>query len=253
MSLEVIESPKLEVFSLNTCHSGRQYGLFQDILDFIYREKPHVVLLQEVYQGSLERIRNALGGEIVFSRMYSLSLTDRKEDAEAWGVAIGSRYNLHDIRENYYHGTEENSTDIVLNNGPQSTSSLLQAGLEVGSARFNFGTTHFTWVRGAEPSKQQLEDFRKLEVLLDRAPDLILTGDFNSPRGYPIFDSIAKRYRDNIPPGAETTIDTVVRPEATWKYVIDGFFTSEHYGVKNVRMVQGLSDHQGILGEVQKV
>jgi|SRR3989344_288601 len=250
-----IESAELslKVFSLNTCQTGREYALFDNILDFIYRERPEVILLQEVYEGSLERIRNALGGQIIFSSMCRLSLTDRQEDAEGWGVAVGSRYRLLDVREDYYHGTREHASDLVLNNGLQATSSLLQANLEIGSDRFNFGTTHFTWHNRAEPSDEQLEDFKKLAVLLDRTPDLVLTGDFNSPRGYPIFDSIAQRYKDNIPDNVDTTNDTGVRPEATWRLVIDGFFTSPHYLAENIRMVQGLSDHQGIMGEVRRV
>lgn len=251
--VEVIDNAKLNVFSLNTCQTGRQYGLFDNILDFIYRERPHVVLLQEVYEGSLERISNALGGQITFSRMCRLSLTDRVEEAEGWGVAIGSIYPLFDVRQDYYHGVREDSETIVLNNGLQSTSSLLQARLERGSARFNFATTHFTWHNRVEPSDEQLKDFKKLAVLLDNTPDVVLTGDFNSPRGQIIFDSIARMYRDNIPLDIETTNDVTVRPEATWRLVIDGFFTSVHYRAEDVRMVQGLSDHKGILGEVQKV
>lgn len=257
------EFPKLNVFSLNTGLSGRQVFTeadpnlppswrFDRILDFIYHEAPEVVLLQEVYEGSLDRIRNALGGQIIFSRMCVLSLTDREEDAEGWGVAIGSRQHLSDIKEDYYHGGREDSDTVVLNNGLQSTSSLLQATLAVGSARFNFGTTHFTWHNKAEPSDEQLADFKKLAVLLDKVPDVVLTGDFNSPRGSMIFDSVAKKYRDNIPADVETTFDTTVRPGATWKLVVDGFFTSKHYRADKVRMVQGLSDHQGILGEVHK-
>ncbi len=124
--------------------------------------------------------------------------------------------------------------------------------MEVGSARFNFATTHFTWHNRAEPSPEQLEDFKKLADLLDVAPDLVLTGDFNSPRKYPIFDSIAQKYKDNIPDNVKSTFDTDIRPDATWELVVDGFFTSRHYKA-DVRMVQGLSDHRGILGEVQKV
>ena len=250
----LVESPKLEVFSLNTALTGRQFGegLFEKILDFICKG-PDVVLLQEVYEGSLERFTNALGGRFVFSRMCNLSLTDRVEEAEGWGVAIGSRYRFVDTREDYYHGIRENSYETVLNNGLQSTSSLLQARVERGSERFNFGTTHFTWHNRAEPSDEQLKDFEKLAVILDRTPDLVLTGDFNSPRGHPIFDSLAKRYRDNIPAEIKTTLDTGVRPEATWELVVDGFFTSEHYRVPNLRMVQGFSDHYGVLGEVQRV
>lgn len=252
--LEVIENfPRIKVFNLNTCLSGRKYGLFEDILDFICKEEPDVVLLQEVFEGSLERIGNALGGQIVFSRMSCLSLTDKEEEAEDWGIAIGSKHHFFDIREDYYHGDKNDSNLLVLNGGLWSAASLLQAQLKVGSARFNFGTTQFTWVRGAEPSDEQLRDFARLDAILEECPDLVLTGDFNSPRGYPIFDSLAKRYRDNIPPEVETTLDAGVRPRITWEYVVDGFFTSEHYRASEVRLVQGLSDHQGILAEVQRV
>lgn len=257
------ETPRLKVFSLNTGLSGRQVFTeadpnlppswrFDRILDFIYHQAPEVVLLQEVYEGSLERIGNALGGRMVFSRYCNLSLTDRAEEAEGWGVAIGSRLRLFDVKEHYYDRTPISPEKIVLNNGSEHAHSLLLASLRIGSERFNFGTTHFTWHNRARPSDEQLEDFEKLAVLLDRTPDVVLTGDFNSPRGHMIFDSLAERYRDNIPADIETTNDTGVRPEATWRLVIDGFFTSRHYRAENVRMVQGLSDHKGILGEVQK-
>ncbi len=82
-----VESTKLKVFSLNTCHTGREYVLFDNILDFIYKERPEVVLLQEVYEGSLVRIENALGGQVVFSRRCRFSLTDRKEEAEGLGYS----------------------------------------------------------------------------------------------------------------------------------------------------------------------
>lgn len=246
------ESPKLKVFSLNTCQTGREYGLFDNILDFIYHQAPEVVLLQEVYEGSLEMISNALGGRMVFSRYCNLSLTDRAEEAEGWGVAIGSKRRLFGVKKHYYDRTPISPERIVLNNGSEHAHSLLLASLKIGSERFNFGTTHLTWHNQAKPSDEQLEDFEKLAVLLDGTPDLVLTGDFNSPRGYPIFDRLAGMYLDNIPKDVRTTMDTTVRSEATWEYVIDGFFTSPHYLAKKVEMVQGLSDHQGILAEVQK-
>lgn len=248
-----VESPTLKVFSLNTCFSGSKYGLFENILDFIYRTKPDVVLLQEVYKGSLERIQNALGGrQVAFSPMCRLSLTEREEDADYFGVAIGSRHRLSGIQEDYYHGGREDSDTLVLNGQVYSTSSLLQATLRVGSARFNFGTTQFTWVRGARPSVEQRQDFTSLAPILDKTPDLVLTGDLNSPRGYSIFNRLAKRFRDNIPPEVKSTLDPGVRPKAIWQYVVDGFFTSGHYWAK-VEMISGLSDHLGILAEVRRV
>mgnify|MGYP001583534815 FL=1 len=172
-------------------------------------------------------------------------------------MAIGFRHKLINSSEDFYFGTRNTSNDLLLNvlnvRGAQPpASALLQARIEIGSERFNFGTTHFPWVKGAEPSEEQLKAFKRLDEIFNKTPDLIFTGDLNSPRGYRIFDSIAGRFRDNIPADVRTTMDTKVRPEATWEYVVDGFFTSEHYQVKYVRMVQGLSDHQGILGKVQK-
>ncbi|MDO8619458.1 MAG: endonuclease/exonuclease/phosphatase family protein [Candidatus Daviesbacteria bacterium] len=260
--LDVPQEAKLKVLSLNTGLSGRQLFTeadpslppswrFDSILDFIYREAPQVVLLQEVYEGSsLERIGNALGGQMVFSRYCDLSLTDRAEEAEGWGVAIGSKLALFDVREHYYDRTPISPEKIVLDNGSEHAHSLLRASLRIGSERFNFGTTHFTWHNQAEPSEHQLKDFEKLAAILKRIPDLVLTGDFNSPRGYGIFDRLAEMYQDNIPASVDNTFDTGVRPKVTWKLVVDGFFTSEHYLASNVRLVQGLSDHQGILGEV---
>lgn len=243
----------VKAIQLNTWHTGREGGLFNEILDRFYTEKPDIVLLQEVFEGSLEQIRNAIGGQVVFSRLCRFSLTDREVDAEPWGIAIASKWPISDVKEDYYHGSRETSNTVFLNGrGLVDAHSLLQASVERGSVRFNLATTYFTWVRGADPSKEQLEDFKRLAVLLDQTQDIILTGDFNSPRGYPIYDSLAKRYRDNVPLEVDTTLDPGVRPEHTWQYVVDGFFTSEHYRVENVRMVQGLSDHKGILGEVQK-
>lgn len=259
----VEEAPRLKVFSLNTGLSGRQIFTeadpnlpsswrFDRILDFIYHQAPEVVLLQEVYENDLERYSNALGGRMVFSRYCNLSLTNSAEEAEGWGVAIGSRLRLFDVKEHYYDRTPISPESIVLNNGSEHAHSLLLASLRIGSERFNVGTIHATWHNDGKPSDKQLRDFEQLAVLLDGVPDLVLTGDFNSPRGQIIFDSIARMYRDNIPSDIETTNDVTVRPEATWRLVIDGFFTSRHYRAENVRMVQGLSDHKGILGEVQK-
>lgn len=258
------EESLLRVFSLNTGLSGRQVFTepapgqslswrFDRILDFIYQEAPDVVLLQEVYENDLQRYRNALGGQMVFSRFCNLSLTDREEEAESWGVAIGSRLNLFNVTEHYFDATPISPEKIVLNNESEHAHSLLQASLSIGSERFNFATAYFTWHNKHEPSEQQLKDFAKLDDILTDLSDIVLTGDFNSPRGYYIFDSLAKRYRDNIPPEAISTNDFSIRPDAWYRLVIDGFFTSEHYQASGVRFVNGLSDHQGIMAGVGRV
>lgn len=82
---------------------------------------------------------------------------------------------------------------------------------------------------------------------------MILGGDFNTPRGGKIFDTLATRLTDNVPKQLLGTYDDTIQPEAVWDKVIDGLFTSEHYRAKRVSITNGLSDHVAVEAWVEKV
>jgi len=84
--------------------------------------------------------------------------------------------------------------------------------------------------------------------------ELIFCGDLNTPRGYEIWSDLAKRYRDNIPPSIDTTIDKNLHKSGQdIRLVIDGLFTSKHYSASQVRVVPGTSDHMAVVAELTRV
>jgi endonuclease/exonuclease/phosphatase family metal-dependent hydrolase len=61
---------------------------------------------------------------------------------------------------------------------------------------------------------------------LKNLDDLILCGDFNTPRGEKIFDTLATMYTDNIPLDITNTLDQKLHPmKGPFDVVIDCFFT----------------------------
>ncbi len=89
--------------------------------------------------------------------------------------------------------------------------------------------------------------------ILTKIPELILCGDFNSPRGGGgIYDRLATQYRDHIPAHITTTIDGQLHRAGPLQFVVDGLFSSPEYLVNQVQVVGGLSDHMAIVAKLSK-
>lgn len=114
-------------------------------------------------------------------------------------------------------------------------------------------TTHLPKSRvGSETTEFQRHLRDKLLDATACYDDLILCGDFNAPRGYEIFESIAKRYRDNIPAQYTTSIDNDLHHAGNknLQLVVDVLFTTPHYTADNVEYVCGLSDHCALRAQI---
>lgn len=129
----------------------------------------------------------------------------------------------------------------------------MRAQVRIGTEEIEVATTHFLWHNSIVPSLEQLGAYyNKLAPILRRNPRGILAGDFNTSRGYKIYNDIGEIFTDNIP-DLYSTFDSIIKPKATWPGVVDGFFTGDDCRVIDIRMVRGLSDHQGVLAQVQRV
>jgi endonuclease/exonuclease/phosphatase family metal-dependent hydrolase len=87
---------------------------------------------------------------------------------------------------------------------------------------------------------------------LSGLPDFILTGDFNAPRGRATWDTLAAKYKDNIPARYTSSIDPSHRAGES-PYVVDGIFTTPEYEARNVELHEGISDHKAVTATVVKV
>ena len=82
--------------------------------------------------------------------------------------------------------------------------------------------------------------------------NILLIGDFNSPRGKEVFTRLSCRYIDNMPKSLTTTLDKKYhRSKENIKFVVDGIFSSPSLKVEHIKVVDGVSDHMAIVTSIK--
>ncbi len=213
-----------------------------------------VFCLQEVYKRDLAKLTKVISGKKFFSEFFPMCryTGEPQEDLdEVQGLAmIYVKLPFAIDKFPYYKDTPE----LPLH--PKGYAQL-HAGIIVSTFRtegmnFQIATTHFPVAPNGATDERQKEALRKMLAKLSNIEDLVFCGDFNAPRGREVFTKIASLYKDNIPAEVTTTIDGNYHKAGDLPYVVDGLFTTAHYDVVNVEIVDGLSDHKAITAEVTK-
>ncbi|MES2409438.1 MAG: endonuclease/exonuclease/phosphatase family protein [Patescibacteria group bacterium] len=217
--------------------------------NLIKKENPDVVCMQEVLEGDFEKIKSIYNMHGVFNAMCINK--DQKQ-----GSAIFCKRKITTSNVEYYLKPTEEVLSDIKGETPMSGAhcSLLSVEIIHDDQIFNIITTHFpVHYPGSEVSDFQRECFKKMDAILKTKKDFILTGDTNCPRGTEIFDTLAKDYKDNVPQDSVTTIDEKLHRAGFLPYVVDCMFTTPEYKVTNIKLVDGVSDHLGIVAEIEKV
>jgi hypothetical protein len=232
------------------------------VLPFLEREQPDVVSIQELLERDIPRFESIAGP----CHAYCVNCLHPGDPPERGpfpeGNGIFSRLIPQTSIAEVYGGSE---TEIPLQkisssgdplNAPRL--SLVSACVEEEGSLFTFATTHFTWSPQGEATETQRTDMRALLHELEALGEFVLCGDFNAPRGGEIFDMLASRYKDNIPPEYKTSIDLGLhragkaRPQEMADKMVDGLFSTPGYTCSNVRLVDGVSDHMAIVATISK-
>jgi hypothetical protein len=129
-----------------------------------------------------------------------------------------------------------------------------------GGEIFKIVNIHLPVTQHGATTPKQLEDLKSAFQKLDTLGDFVLCGDMNAPRIYETFKKISEKYRDNIPLEYKTSLDRNLHrigkdkfvTEGMDKYVVDGLFTTPLYETSNVRLMDSLSDHMAVVGEISK-
>lgn len=219
------------------------------VRNFFNDQGPDVICLQEVFERDFETLKRELNMEGVFAPMAHTG-----DAGFILGVAIFSRFKIISKEVLYYAGDEKNIPVHDESNNPKSYNrAVLMAsiGLENGEI-FNIGTTHFTWTYNGEADEFQREDVSRMLSLLDNKKSFILCGDFNAPRGKEIFSIIASKYKDNIPPEYESSIDPDLHRKKDLRLMVDGLFSTPDYKAEDVKLVSGVSDHCAMTANISK-
>lgn len=221
---------------------GRKH--LEPICSFLELNDIEVFCAQEIHTDTAQFIASKFGYLYKFSSMW----VTNPSETEPRGLAIFSKLDIKESKdivllpriEGYEHGND--------------TFNLLAIEIEKDKKLYTFETVHLPVnYPGDLISEFQLAVFERLKEELVKFPEFILTGDFNSPRGTIIFDTLGLLYQDNIPKEIDSTIDPVLHRAPNLKLVVDGVFTTSNYKVSNIKVVEGLSDHKGVTGLLSKI
>lgn len=219
------------------------------LIPFFQKEKADVLLLQEVLEENLGFFQKKLGVNYVFVPLCKLNLPEGIKPA---GIATFSKTKIIKSKISHYAGNPK-LLPIVRDHGLRKMNrAFLTTWLSKGQQSFCLINNYFTWTPNGDPNTRQKTDIKKLLRLLSGIPEFVMGGDFNAPRGKKIFDTLAATYKDNIPKNITTTIDKNLHYAGNLQIVTDGLFSTNNYEVKDIRIINGVSDHCAIAGIIYK-
>lgn len=243
----------IKLISLNI--EGNKH-LDDRVLPFLLERKPEVVTLQEVFLSDVAKIEEALGMTGIFIPMADVNYENEHLPARGlWGILHLTKLNVVEASYQYYYGVEDEIPKFFANQDPNSMNRVLVWQVVEKEGQFyRFATTHFTWSKDGQTIDLQKQTYQSMNEILKTFPDVVLTGDFNAPRGREIFTNLSKSYTDNIPQDITTTIDNNLhKAKANIQFVVDGCFTSEEYKASEVEVVDGVSDHMAVVATISKL
>jgi len=238
--------PHISVISLNIEHAKHL-----DLIEpFLERENPEVFCVQELLEQNIPFFEKIAGKLVCFAPMAAHSGKVDPAAVGVMGVGIFSRLPAISRGIEYYFGNQNDIINFESNGLGIMNRALIYCDVEKGGKTFRIGTTHFTWTPDGYPSDSQRRDLRAFLGILEKAGEIVFTGDFNAARGREIFDEIARRYKDNVPDKYTNSIDNTFHRSENLELMIDGFFSTPAYKVSDVEMVCGLSDHCAIKARI---
>lgn len=228
--------------------------------------QPDFISFQEVFEADFEDIKDTLGMAGDFVPM--VNVINQQIHLPARGVlGIAQFWNeACEVQEGgyeYYAGADPDTQDLPIFFENENANAMRRAVqwhvVSFGGAEFRFAHTHFTWSPRGEFTADQQRDFQAMQEVLADFPDLVLSGDLNSPRRSnaeeqaSVFNTLASTYTDNIPAEVVTTIDNNLhKANERIELVVDCLFSSDAYQVTNAQVLDGVSDHMLVTGEIRK-
>lgn len=247
------------------------------VVEFLKKENPDVICLQEVFVETFELLQKELGTKGVFDEQ---AIFKEGERSYIQGVAILSRF---PIRKHYSLPYTEDVANkqayqFSLSHRPESDSNkgdvnkqysrtLLVAEIDIAGIEYKIATTHFTWgyygyvdkdknefIWNKDESviEDQIADAKKLIEIFKDLGEFVLCVDLNAPRGEKVFEMFARDLKDNIPKEYKTSIDGSLHRAGPLPFMVDGLFTTPGYHASNVTLKSGVSDHMAVVGEISK-
>lgn len=228
------------------------------VLNFLKKEKPDVICLQEFLEEDFEFYKKELGLKGVFQQWnYSESSYYKDLVGKRQGLVIFTD-EIIESGFSFYQGGEENILkpylEYMSDEKFQNNKAFVWVDIkDKDNNVFKFVTTQLPVTKEGNVTQYQIKVIESLLSRLDNLEEFILCGDMNAPRGRESFSLISEKYKDNIPLEYKTSIDQNLHKVKDIQFMVDGLFTTPRYIVSMVKLIDGVSDHMAIVAQIDKV
>jgi endonuclease/exonuclease/phosphatase family metal-dependent hydrolase len=240
------------VLTLN-CEGHKHLDL---IIPFLQQHPAEVLCLQEVFAIDLPQIEAALQRKAHFAPLARFTKPNsyEMEVRGEWGVAIFTSLPVVKEHLEYYIGDQEQVLEFLANDANAVHRAVLGLTVEKNQQQLTVFTTHFTWSPDGKPNAAQWKSVEYFHQTMAQFPEYMICGDFNAPRGGEIYQSIVEKLaiKDYVPEEVKTTLDEHIHSVGKLKLVVDYFFATPPYELRNVQTKSGVSDHLALVGELVK-
>lgn len=226
---------------------------------FIERERPDLLLLQELCERDIGFFEELMGGPMQFAPMVRYP-GEGPQDVVGIGM-IARQDSLSEVAAEYYSGSAQGIREIAFfHEQGQRTADPLSIAEVMLSATFQgmrIAVTHLNVTPLGTSTAYQRESASKLirlaQAQAQRAGDLLLAGDFNAPRGRATFDLIAEHFIDGVPAHYGSSIDGSLHRAGDIPFMVDGLFHTPGYRLEDARLSTGVSDHCALSCRLSRV
>jgi len=214
------------------------------VIEFLVREKPDVVCLQEVDTGIFNEVKQVMGMGGEYRRMF---WWERGKQRLELGVAILTRWPITETKEFYY---EKMARETMVEPEIRDRYDLPRVILGVKIGETWIFTTHFTITPEATVTKRQLKSVKEVKGFLADYDDYVLCGDMNTPYGNETYKRLSEGLVDVS--GKEPTLHPRIHKVGNKGYHVDYvFYKSSRIKQISTRipLVDG-SDHLPVVVEL---
>jgi len=217
------------------------------ILPLIEREKPDVLCMQEVLENDVATFTKVFGVEYIFSPILL------KEGVPKGNLIISNIPTIEKTEEYFLRNRNEL---LEIESGVNDRLALVFSTIQIvrDGKQFRIGTAHLPKSRdGRDTTDFQRTSISAFLDVVGQHDEILFCGDFNAPRGYEIFSTVATKYKDNIDPQYETSLDATLHAAGYLPYMVDVLFTTPHYNVSSMRFETGVSDHYAMIAHIDAI
>lgn len=216
---------------------------------FIARQRPDLLCLQELCERDIAFFEELMGSRMSFAPMVRYP---GEGPSDVVGVGMIARADaLTEVAAEYYSGNPQRIQEITFFTAEDKRTadplSIAEVMLTATVRGFRIAVTHLNVTPLGTSTPYQRESADKLirlaQAQAQQAGGLLLTGDFNAPRGRATFDLIGEHFIDGVPAHYTSSIDGSLHRAGDIPFMVDGLFHTPGYQLENVSLSTGVSDH----------